>query len=56
MKEQIPRRTDGAVYLSVEERFCWREILLDTVGRKFYQTQLEKGYPEGTFTIEAISA
>ena len=51
--QQIPKRTDGTVCLSVEERFfsdtvgerfCWREVLLDKVGRKFYQTHLEKGY------------
>ena len=29
---------------TVGERFCWREVLLDKVGRKFYQTHLEKGY------------
>ena len=48
LKQQIPKRTDGTVCLSVEERFfqiqlergfvgerfCWREVLLDKVWRK----------------------
>ena len=44
---QISRRTDGTVYLSVEESFCRIQLERGFVGyswEKVYQTQLEKVY------------